>query len=188
LAAAPAAAQSAAPAVSLAAAQSAALAAAPAAAQAAAAAAATAVPLAAAQAAAAASAAARRETLTSPSIDQSVNGPCASIRAAAASRPATRNHDGTYDRNSQSAAINARCWSSFSRWRASSQQPPYRSHTQSATTLLLKPVLRCGHLLDPPVGGGDGRGADGRATGVGSTLPARFRVRIPGSGVLEVFE
>src|SRR5690606_5291885 len=111
LAAAPAAAQSAAPAVSLAAAQSAALAAAPAAAQAAATAAATAVPLAAAQAAAAASAAARRETLTSPSIDQSVNGPCASIRAAAASRPATRNHDGTYDRNSQSAAFNAR-WSS----------------------------------------------------------------------------
>src|SRR5690606_36043596 len=111
LAAALAAAPLAAPAVSLAAAQSDALAAAPAAAQAAAAAAATAVLLAASEAAAASSAAVRRETLTSPSIDQSVNGPCASIRAAAASRPATRNHVGTYDRTSQSAAINAR-WSS----------------------------------------------------------------------------
>src|SRR5690606_15227064 len=108
---APAAGQSAGPTVSRAAAQSAARAAAQAAAQAAAAAVAPAVSLATAQAAAASSAAVRRETVTSPSIDQSVNGPCASIRAAAASRPATRNHDGTYDRNSQSAAINAR-WSS----------------------------------------------------------------------------
>src|SRR5690606_21275151 len=67
----------------------------------------------------------------------------------------------------------------YSRWRASSQQPPYRSHTQSATKLLLKPMLRCGHILEPPVGGGDGRGADGRARGmgVGSTLPARFPLR-----------
>src|SRR5690554_933738 len=46
-----------------------------------------------------------------------------------------------------------------------------------ATTLLLKPVLRCDHVLGPPVGGGDGRGADGRAKGVGSTLPARFPLR-----------
>src|SRR5690606_21323700 len=46
-----------------------------------------------------------------------------------------------------------------------------------ATTLLLEPMLRCGHVLRPPVGGGDGRGADGRAKGVGSTLPARFPLR-----------
>src|SRR5690606_29984971 len=46
-----------------------------------------------------------------------------------------------------------------------------------ATTLLLEPPLGCGHVLGPPVGGGDGRGADGRAWGVGSTLPARFPLR-----------